>query len=223
MLEFCQLEKTGLCWTRFVLRFEIIPQSVHHSPSPLVLNLKKCRLINHNPDLSNSSVTFFVVSNTPIPHRPGTERHVRSVPLLRRETNRWCKPRRARLLRMKPSWLCPIKAGCETLLRFSGIVPCYAHLAASGKSTPGAHWLAWRLTSVLTLVHWKDWWAAIDLLQWMLFLMNKEDYIISNNKTRLYQLSPLVVVLVSLTKLQQDKYLARGSAGYNIYNMDLGK
>lgn len=87
------------------------------------------------------------------------------------------------------------------------VVPCYAHLAASGKSTPGAHWLAWRLTSVLTLVHSNDWWASIDLLQGMLFLMYKEDYIISNGK----KILPIILPRCNSSKLeelQQEKHLA---------------
>lgn len=91
---------------------------------PLAVSLefkKEHRLINHNPELSTAQSPFLLYLTPPIPNRLGAERHLRSAPLgWRGETNRWCKPRRARHLHKKPHWLCPIKAGCETLLRFPG-------------------------------------------------------------------------------------------------------
>lgn len=132
-------------------------------------NLNECWLINHNPGPGIPQSPFFVVSNTANPSRPREETRVKDSCCSGegKQTGgvNLGGPRR---LRTKPAWLCPIKAGCETLLRVL-VVPFCVHLAASGKSTPGAHWLAWRLSLVLTLLHSTDWWAAIDLLQEMLF------------------------------------------------------
>lgn len=132
-------------------------------------NLNERRLINHNPEPGTLQSPFVVVSNAANPSRSCKEARGKD-PRCSGEGKQTGGvnlggPRR---LRTKPAWLCPIKAGCKTLLRFL-VVPFSAHLAASGKSTPGAHWLAWRLTFVLTLLHSTDWWAAIDLLQEMLF------------------------------------------------------
>lgn len=96
---------------------------MHHSRTPLSWNLKECRLINHNPELSTPQSPFLLHLTPPIPRRLGTERHVRDVCCSGErggETNRWCKPRRAQHLCAKPPRLCPIKAGCETLLQFPG-------------------------------------------------------------------------------------------------------